>query len=477
MTYPKTLPAGPHRLLPSPLLFLALAAALSAAALPASAHAQASAPPPDTAMMRDVRAAFLHAWNGYATHAAGHDALKPISGEPHDWYDVSLFMTPVDAYDTMLLMGLDDAAAEAKAMVLGDDGLSFDQDMDVQVFEVVIRLLGGLLSAYQMDGDGRWLDLAVDLADRLMPAFDSPTGMPYRYVHLQTGVTRDPINNPAEIGTLMLEFGTVSKITGDPEYYDAAKRGMRALWERRSSLGLVGSNIDIRTGEWTRTSSHVGGGIDSWYEYLLKAWLLFGDEDFRDMYRQSIAAVNEYVADERFDGLWYGRVDMNTGERTGTRFGALEAFMPAMLALGGDTARAVRLQESVERMWFLHGIEPEQLDYSTMEVTYPGWPLRPEAIESCYYLLRITGDEGWRDLGRRMFMSIVENTRTEYGFAHVADVTTIGSQGGVELDDSMESFFLAETLKYAWLLAAPASTLAFDEIVFNTEAHPLRRFR
>ena len=457
-------------------------------AVPGRAGAQqerAPAPPPDTAMMADVRAAFLHAWTGYTTHAPGHDALRPISGTPHDWYGTSLYMTPIDAYDTMLLMGLDREAAEAKAMVMG--GLSFDVDVEVQVFEVVIRLLGGLLSAYQMDGDGRWLDLAVDLTDRLMPAFDSPTGMPYRYVHLQTGATRDPLNNPAEIGTLMLELGTVSRITGDPRYYDAAKRAMRAVWQRRSSLGLVGEVIDVRTGAWENPASHMGGRIDSWYEYLLKAWLLFGDEDFRTVFEESIAAANAHVADERFDGLWYGRVDMGTGERLGTRFGALEAFLPAVLALAGDTARAVRLQQSVERMWFLHGIEPEQLDYSTMEVTSAGYPLRPEAIESCYYLLRITGDEKWRDLGRRMFDAIVQHTRTEHGFAHVADVTTIGADAtggsvpagptGVALDDAMESFFLAETLKYAWLLAAPASTLAFDEVVFNTEAHPLRRFR
>lgn len=477
-------------MLPKTLAALTFGLSLFAVtALAGPAHAQA----PDTAMMRDVRAAFLHAWNGYATKAAGHDALRPISGEPHDWYEVSLYMTPVDAYDTMLLMGLDHAAAEAKAMVM--DGLSFDVDIDVQVFEVVIRLLGGLLSAYQMDGDARWLDLATDLADRLMPAFDSPTGMPFRYVHLQTGATRDPLNNPAEIGTLMLELGTVSKITGDPKYYDAAKEAMRAVWQRRSSLGLVGEVIDVRTGEWDNPASHVGGRIDSWYEYLLKAWLLFGDDDFRTIYEESIAAVNAHVADERFDGLWYGRVHMDTGERLSTRFGALEAFMPAMLVLGGDTARAAALQESVERMWFLHGIEPEQLDYSTMEVTSPGYPLRPEAIESCYYLFRTTGDERWRELGRRMFDAIVEHTRVDHGFAHVADVRTIGSEAsggasggsggsggagdgtGVALDDAMESFFLAETLKYAWLLAAPAGTLAFDEVVFNTEAHPLRRFR
>ncbi len=457
---------------------------------PAAGTAQTWAFAPDTAMMARVRSAFLHAWNGYATHAAGHDAIRPISGTAHDWYDTSLYMTPVDAYDTMLLMGLDDQAAQAKAMVV--DGLSFDVDIEVQVFEVTIRLLGGLLSAYQMDGDARWLDLATDLADRLMPAFDSPTGMPYRFVHLQTGDVRDPLNNPAEIGTLILELGTLSRITGDPEYYDAARRAMRAVWQRRSSLGLVGEVIDVRTGEWENTASHVGGRIDSWYEYLLKAWLLFGDEEFRAMYEESIAAVNRHVADERFDGLWYGRVDMHTGEWLSTRFGALDAFMPAMLALGGHLDRAARLQQSVERMWFLHGIEPEQLDYATMEVVHAGWPLRPEAIESAYYLFTLTGDGRWRDMGRRMFDAMVQHTRVEHGFAHVADVRTIpddrddaaggdeaggDAAGGVALDDAMESFFLAETLKYAWLLAAPASTLAFDEVVFNTEAHPLRRFR
>lgn len=433
--------------------------------LPAAGSAQA----PDTAMMARVRSAFLHAWDGYTELAAGHDALRPISGMPEDWYDVSLYMTPIDAYDTMLLIGLDAEAAEAKAMVM--DGLSFDVDMEVQVFEVVIRLLGGMLSAYEMDGDGRWLGLAVDLADRLMPAFDSPTGMPFRYVHLRTGATRDPLNNPAEIGTLILELGTVSRLTGDPRYYDAAKAAMLQIWSRRSRLGLVGEVIDVRTGEWVRTASHVGGRIDSWYEYLLKASLLFGDEDFRAMYDESMAAVNRYVADERFDGLWYGRVDMRTGERVATTFGALEAFLPAVLGLAGDTARAARLQESVDRMWRLHGIEPEQLDYSTMEVTSPGYPLRPEAIESAYYLFRLTGQEKWRDMGRRMVDAIIENTRVEHGFAHVADVRTM------ELEDAMQSFFLAETLKYAWLLAAPASTLAFDQVVFNTEAHPLRRFR
>lgn len=411
---------------------------------------------------------FRHAWEGYRRHAWGHDDLRPLSRSFRDWHDVSLLMTPVDAYDTMLLMGLTEEAAEAKRLIL--DRLSFDHDLDVQVFEITIRLLGGLLSAYQMDGDPRFLELATDLGTRLLPAFDSPTGMPYVDVNLRTGQPSRPVNNPAEIGTLMLEFGTLSRLTGDPRFYDAAKTGMTAIFRRRSEIGLVGTQIDVETGEWVDPSSHVGGRIDSWYEYLLKGWLLFGDPDLRAMWEASVEPLHEHLADERFDGrLWYGRADMRTGRRTATRFGALEAFLPAVLALSGDLDRAARLQESVAAMWALHGIEPEQIDYSTMEVVYAGYPLRPEAIESAYYLYRLTGDERWRDMGRGFFDALVRWTRTDAGYAHLESVVT------KEQSDAMQSFFLAETLKYAWLLFAPPDALDFDAVIFNTEAHPLRR--
>lgn len=245
-------------------------------------------------------------------------------------------------------------AADAKRLIL--EHLSFDQDASVQVFEVTIRLLGGLLAAYQMDHDPGFLRLAADLGDRLLPAFQSPTAMPFRYVNLRTGQTRDPVSNPAEIGTLMLEFGTLGKLTGRPVYYATAKRAVEELFRRRSALGLVGSTIDVRTGAWQDTTSHVGGGIDSYYEYLLKSWLLFGDEDFRRMWQASLGPVNRYLADERFGGLWYGQVDMATGARLGTQFGSLEAFLPAVLALSGDTARAARLMASVNRMWTTFGL-------------------------------------------------------------------------------------------------------------------------
>jgi mannosidase alpha-like ER degradation enhancer 2 len=420
---------------------------------------------PDSVFAEEAKAAFLHAWTNYERYAWGRDALRPLSQDGHDWHDVSLLMTPVDAYDTMLIMGLDEEAARTKELVF--ERLTFDHDMTVQVFEITIRLLGAMLTAHQMDGDPRWLGLAADLADRLLPAFDSPTRMPYVRVNLATGATNGAHNNPAEIGTLTLEFGQLSRLTGDMRYFDAVKTAVTELYSRRSELGLVGTQIDVETGEWVNPASHIGGMIDSYYEYLLKASQLFGDEDFLAMWEASRDAVNTYLAHEP-DGsqLWYGIVDMNTGERTTTTFGALQAFLPAVLALGGDVDRAAHLMDSVYSMWTRFDIEPELFDYISGEILYAGYPLRPEALESAYYLFILTGDERYRSMGRDIFHRIIRWARVDDGFAHLKDVRS------KEKDDAMESFFLAETLKYAYLLALP-DAVDFDGVVFNTEAHPL----
>jgi len=434
---------------------------------PRGTPAAAAAGRADSAAAAQVREAFLHAWSGYERYAWGHDQLLPLSRGSRDWYPASLVMTPLDAFDTMLLMGLSAEAAKAKALIL--DSLSFDRDFPVQAFEITIRMLGGLISAYQMDGDPRFLALARDLGDRLLPAFRSRTGMPYRYVNLRTGAVRGRLSNPAEIGTQMLEFGALSKLTGDPKYYDAARRAVVALFERRSALGLVGGTIDVESGRWVDRDSHVSGGIDSYYEYLLKAWLLFGDSTFKTMWDSSIVAVNRYLADERTGGLWYGHADMETGARGATQFGALDAFFAAVLAKSGDTARAGRLMQSILTMWTRFGIEPEQLDYVTMRPVEAGYVLRPEAIESAYYLYRATGQSRYREMGRLMVDSLFRYTRGDVGFTALTDVVTKARR------DQMESFFLAETLKYAWLLFAPPTALPFDSVVFNTEAHPIRR--
>jgi mannosidase alpha-like ER degradation enhancer 2 len=422
---------------------------------------------PSMSLADSVKGEFLHAWKAYRQYAWGHDALRPLSRTPRDWYGVSLYMTPVDAFDTMVLMGLKDEAADAKRLIL--DSLRFDLDVEVQSFEITIRILGGLLSAYQLDGDRRFLGLAEDLGKRLLPVFASGTGMPYRYVNLRTGAIRDSINNPAEIGTALLEFGTLAKLTGKDVYYEKPKNALRALYARRSGVGLVGTWINVETGEWTDRTAHIGGAIDSYYEYLIKAWLLFRDRECLEMWRTHISAINAYLADTVRGELWYAQAEMETGKRSGTRYGALEAFFPAVLCLAGDTARAERLQESSFLMWQLHGIEPEEIDYSTMTVTSPGYVLRPEIIESAYYLYTFTGDERYRGMGRTFFRGLTDYCRDETGYAHLKSVVT------KEKADAMESFFFAETLKYLYLLFAPEGTIDFRNTVFTTEAHPIRR--
>jgi mannosidase alpha-like ER degradation enhancer 2 len=263
----------------------------------------------------------------------------------------------------------------------------------------------------------------------------------------------------------------MSKLTGNPVYYAKAKRSVEEVFRRRSTIGLVGSTIDVETGKWQDSRSHVGGYIDSYFEYLLKSWLLFRDGDFHRMWKASIVAVNRYVADQRFGGLWYGQVDMASGKRVSTEFGALEAFLPAVLALGGDRRRAERLMESVYRMWTTFGVEPETIDYSSMTIVSPEYQLRPESLESAYYLYTMTGDRRYREMGRTMFEAIDRWTRTDAGFAVLADIRS------KEKQDRMHSFVVAETLKYAYLLFAPPETLDLQQVVFNTEAHPLKRVR
>ena len=420
-------------------------------------------------MAEEVRAETLHAWDGYKKYAWGHDALKPLSKKPFDWYGEghSLLMTPVDALDTLTLMGAKAQADEARQLI--DAKLNFDQDIYVKDFEITIRLLGGLISSYELTGDKRLLELADDLGRRMLPMFDSPTGMPYEYVNLHSGTVRGTRSNPAEIGTLLIEFGMLARHTGKQEYYDKAKHALVELYKRRSPIGLVGSEIDVETGKWTDPTAGIMGGIDSYYEYLLKASILFGDKDCASMWQESVRAIDKYLADEQPTGLWYGQADMNSGERTHTFYGALDAFYPAVLALGNDVHRAEELQESSFKMWNVAGIEPEQLDYVKMQITAPGYELRPEIIESTWYLYHYTHDPKYLAMGRTYLDALVKYCRTDEAYAALADVRTKKKR------DAMESFFFAETWKYLYLLFAPESTVDFDSVIFNTEAHPLKR--
>ncbi|HEY4128663.1 MAG TPA: glycoside hydrolase family 47 protein [Gammaproteobacteria bacterium] len=432
-----------------------------------AAFGAAPAPEDPAVTAARVKTEFLHAWDDYAKYAWGHDELMPLSKKAKDWYGQSLLMTPVDALDTLVIMGLKDQADKDRQLI--DTQLNFDKDIYVKNFEITIRLLGGLLSAYELTGDQRLLVLADDLGKRLLPAFDSSTGMPYQYVNLRTGKTRGAESNPAETGTLILEFGTLSLLTGDQRFVAAAKRALVVTYNHRSSIGLVGDGIDIETGKWISTDSHISGGIDSYLEYQVKCMLLFSDGECMDMATGSIEAVRKYLPDEVDGQLWYGHVNMYTGKRTTTEYGALDAFFPAVLALTGYLDEAKRLQDSGYVMWDLNHMEPEVYDYKDHKVEYPGYELRPEMVESTYYLWHYTHDPVYQDHARRMFADFVQYCRNDVGYAALKSVVTKQKR------DAMESYVFAETFKYYYLIFAPPSTLDFDSIVFNTEAHPLLR--
>ena len=411
-----------------------------------------------------VRHDVKRSWDAYKNYAWGKDVLLPISKTGMNWYDRSLGISPVDAFSTLVVTGLTGDADEVVAYVA--DSLDFDRDFDAKVFEVNIRILGGLVSMYQLSGDERILEKAEDFGNRLLPAFQSGTGIPYYWVNLRTGSVKGSQVNVAEAGTYLLEMGMLSYFTGDPVYYRAAMRSTRAIFDRRSEIGLVGEVIDVETGEWLNTTSHICAGIDSYYEYLYKGWLLFGDPDLKAMWDESIKAVLEYIPEVIEGKTWYGRVDMHSGERTGTDVTLWDAFMPALLAVSGNLQEAAALQETWDWLWNRHGIEPMIYDYAADSILNPGYDLNPEIIESAWYLWELTGEQRYREMLKGYFSDLMEYCSTEVAFTSLAHVVT------KEKRDYMPTFFLAETLKYLYLAFADQEMYNLKTAVFSTEAHP-----
>jgi len=419
-------------------------------------------------LSQEVKDEFIRTWDAYKNHAWGHDVLLPISKSYKDWYDESLHISPIDAYSTMKVMGLHDRASEIERFVI--DSVNWEKDLFVKTFEVNIRILGGLLAMYQYTADPLILQKTEDFGKRMLLAFNSPTGIPYYWFNLDTGETRGEKVNVAEAASYLMEMGILSYYTSNPVYYRAAKEASLAVWTRASEKNLVGEVIDVETGEWLNENSHICAGIDSYYEYLFKAWLLFQDPDLKKIWDTSIEAIQTYLADESDSTLWYRRVNMHSGEETSTVVTLYDAFFPAILALSGDLPRAGKNQNTWFGLWNKYGLEPMVYDYTTGEPNYPVYDLNPEIIESAYYLYHITGDEKYYHMGEKFWADIKKFCRTDIAFSSVEDVRTM------EKRDYMPTFFFAETLKYLYLIFTESTgSFDLDNYVFNTEAHPFKK--
>ena len=381
----------------------------------------------------------------------------------------ALALTIIEALDTLYVMGLDAEFEEGVRWI--EKNLHFDVDGEVQIFETNIRVVGGLLSAWCASRDNQLLDLARDCADRLLPAFmKSPTGIPYRFVNLKTGKVRDEITFPAELGSYIPEFGTISRATNDQRYYDVAKRAAKAAFDRRSKLDLIPDTINAETGNWASRRATIGPPSDSYYEYLWGGWKLFGDQDLRHWYDIHTAAVLAHQL-ERVDGrLWFRQVDFETGALIDRHQSELAAFYAGLLGLGGDMQDARDYLASWSDVQAQFQLLPEGFDYEKFSPTRVTNELRPEFADSCLKLFLVEPGDHYRELARIHYENMKATSRAPYGYTIIDDITARPMRRG----DLCPGYWWSEQMKYYYLLFSDTHRLDYKNSYFSTEGNILR---
>ncbi|KAE9601634.1 hypothetical protein Lal_00040660 [Lupinus albus] len=433
-----------------------------------------------------VKDAMLHAWTSYEKYAWGMDELKPETKIGVDSFG-GLGATLVDSLDTLYIMGLDAQFNRAREWIA--KSLYFNKNIEVSVFETTIRVLGGLLSAYDLSNDELFLEKARDLADKLLPAWNSPSGIPFNRINLAYGNANNPAWQAgnsilADSGSEQLEFIALSQRTKDPKYQQKAEKVIKEFQRDFPKDGLLPIYINPLTGTSSGTITFGAMG-DSFYEYLLKAWILGNKTEavkyYREMWETSMKGLESLIRKSTPSSFTY--ISEKLGNELFPKMDELACFVPGMVALGssgyrpGEAAKFMSLAE--ELAWTCYNFyqsTPTKLagenyffrDEEDMTVG-TSWNIqRPETIESLFYLWRLTGNKTYQDWGWDIFQAFENNSRTEAGYVGLRDVTT------GEKDNMMQSFFLAETLKYLYLMFSPPSIISLDEWVFNTEAHPLK---
>ncbi|KAL7553843.1 hypothetical protein ACHAWF_017442 [Thalassiosira exigua] len=426
-----------------------------------------------------VKNAMKHVWKNYKEYAFGKDELHPISHKAtSNWGGMGTSL--VDSLDTLWVMGLKEEFWEARDWVR--DYLSNDGVGSVSGFETTIRSLGGLLSAYDLSGDEVFLKKADDLGSRLVKAYDTPSGLPHGSVRLDTGSSNNFSWNSnayilAEVGTQQLEYRTLARSTGKTDYAKKSEKVFEILHELQPADGLLAQNIKDSGGHPKFVGNKVSFGAmgDSVYEYMLKVWVQGGRKEkmYREMWDKAMTGMHEQLVQKsKPNGLTY--IADRIGSSLDHKMDHLACFMGGSLALsaytdpdGLDSARAKRDLRTARALTYTcyqmyarmkTGIAPEFVRFhgenDFAKSSAPFYILRPETVEAFYYLNKLTGDPIYREWGWEVFQSIEKYCKTQYGYGSLKDVDRPGS-----VEDRMESFFMAETLKYLWLLFDPDSEI------------------
>ncbi|XP_021495692.1 ER degradation-enhancing alpha-mannosidase-like protein 3 isoform X9 [Meriones unguiculatus] len=437
---------------------------------------------------------FDHAYGNYMEHAYPADELMPLTcrgrvrGQEPSRGDVDdalgkFSLTLIDSLDTLVVLNKTKEFEDAVRKVLRD--VNLDNDVVVSVFETNIRVLGGLLGGHSLaimlkeKGEYmQWyndelLQMAKQLGYKLLPAFNTTSGLPYPRINLKFGIRKPEARTGTETdtctacaGTLILEFAALSRFTGATIFEEYARKALDFLWEKRQrSSNLVGVTINIHTGDWVRKDSGVGAGIDSYYEYLLKAYVLLGDDSFLERFNTHYDAIMRYISQPPL------LLDVHIHKpmlNARTWMDALLAFFPGLQVLKGDIRPAIETHEMLYQVIKKHNFLPEAFT-TDFRVHWAQHPLRPEFAESTYFLYKATGDPYYLEVGKTLIENLNKYARVPCGFAAMKDVRT-GSH-----EDRMDSFFLAEMFKYLYLLFADKEDIIFDieDYIFTTEAHLL----
>ncbi|KAL6415080.1 hypothetical protein AUP68_01622 [Ilyonectria robusta] len=466
-----------------------------------------------------VKMAFVKSWDAYKKYAWPQDELKPLSRKGRQTFS-GWSAQIVDALDTLWLLDMkEDFHLAVQQIALIDWARTSDDFLNL--FEVTIRHLGGLLAAYDLSGEHVLLSKAVELGDMLYATFDTPNRLPSHWLYFNKAKKGEQKADDSMSGaagcSMGLEFTRLSQITGDPKYYDATERVKQFIYRNQNSTKLPGlwpHTMNYQTETVKNTMFTLGAGADSMYEYLPKMHAILGglDPEYVQMTTLALDTATKHLLyrpvnpkDENI--LMAGNALANNGQiELTTEMQHLTCFVGGTYGLAGKLLSredfvALGSRLTAGCVWaydsFPTNIMPEiselkpcpsidgecsyedlktastRLPPGFIRVRDPRYLLRPEAIESVFYMWRITGDEIWRDAAWRMWEGIVKETENSLAFASIADVR----QEGSDQEDSMETFWMSETLKYFWLIFEDHNVLNLDDWVLNTEAHPLKRPR
>jgi len=451
-------------------------------------------PDNDDAQKREkIKEMMRFAWEGYKNYSWGANELSPVSKTPHTqsiFGGPAMAATIVDAADTLYIMGLTKEYEDAKKFI--QENWSVQKATgQLSVFETTIRFVGGFLALYGLTGEEIYKKHAQETADLLLPAFDTRTGVSKSLIN---PLTKTAINYNwahdesilAEYGSLHLEFEYLSHITGNRLYFDKVQKIRDFLDTIEKPNGLYPTYMNPNTGKFGNTHISLGALGDSFYEYLIKSYLLTNKTDTQalKMHTAASEAIQEHMVFTSKSGLRYVAELKNNNPQH--QMGHLACFVPGMFALEAhnekDPERKNRVMQLAEDLGNTchesydraeSKIGPEMFyfndrDDATSRRGEHGYILRPEVLEGFFYLWRLTGKQKYKDWVWDGISAIDKHCRTGAGYAGLKNVYN-PAEG---FDDNQQSFFLAETLKYAYL-TFDNNAIPLDKYVFNTEAHPL----